>query len=168
MRPTRTAARANDRTRLGALRQDVVFGGSQTLRGKSRSNFLDAPRIGELGLYAKSGIARLALPALRVNQRIITFDAAVVSGDTSRACYSLSRGAALRTKIGPDEAESEGCGGSTVEDDNEVWPDLRRNPEGWGQFSPFRRHSSLEDTPYSSLLASRTEKNWLPAPPVGK
>ena len=92
MRPTRTAARANDCTRLGVFRQEVVFGGSQTLRGKSRSNFLDAPRIGELELYAKSGIARLALPALRVNQRIVTFDAAVVSGDTSRACYSLSHG----------------------------------------------------------------------------
>jgi hypothetical protein len=83
MRRKRTAARANDRTRLGALRQLVVFEGSQTLRGKSRSNFLDAPRIGELELYAKSGIARLALPALLVNPRIITFDAAVVLGDTS-------------------------------------------------------------------------------------
>ena len=27
---------------------------------------------------------------------------------------------ALRTKIGPDEAESEGCGGPTVKDDNEA------------------------------------------------
>jgi hypothetical protein len=69
---------------------------------------------------------------------------------------------------GGDEAESEGCGGSTVEDDNEVWPDLRRNPEGWGQFSSFLRHASLEDSPYSSLLTPRTEKNWLPAPPAGK
>jgi hypothetical protein len=68
----------------------VVFGGSQTPPGKSRSNFLDAPRIGELELYAKSGIARLALPALRVNQRIVTFDAAVVSGDTSKAAVALS------------------------------------------------------------------------------
>ncbi len=59
----------------------------------------------------------------------------------------------LRMKIGPDEAESEGCGGSTVEDDNEVWTDLRRNPKGWGQFSPFLRRSSLADTPYASLLA---------------
>src|ERR1700733_7468252 len=75
---------------------------------------------------------------------------------------------ALRRKIGPNEAESEGCGGSTVEDDNEVWTDLRRNPEGWGQFSPFLRHSSLEDSRYSSLLAPRTGKNWLPAPPAGK
>ena len=69
---------------------------------------------------------------------------------------------------GGDEAESEGCGGSTVEDENEVWPDLRRNPEGWGQFSSFLRHASLEDSPYSSLLTPRTEKNWLPAPPAGK
>ena len=90
MRPTRTAARANDRTRLGASRQLVVSKGDQTLRGKSRSNFLDAPRIGELELYAKSGIARLALPAPRVNQRIVTFDAAVVSGDTSKVTPALS------------------------------------------------------------------------------
>src|ERR1700722_13375740 len=90
MHPTRTAARANGGTRLGASRQEVVFEGSQTPPGKSRSNFLDAPRIGELELYAKSGIARLALPALRVNQRIVTFDAAVVSGDTSKAAVALS------------------------------------------------------------------------------
>jgi hypothetical protein len=31
---------------------------------------------------------------------------------------------ALLVKIGPDEAESEGCGGPTVEDDNDVWPDF--------------------------------------------
>jgi hypothetical protein len=113
-----------------------------------------------------------------------------------RVCHSLSRGMALPTKIRPepgpprtglrpwggDEAESEGCGGSTVEDDNEVWPDFRRNPgspardlcvlgwkpKGWGQFFPFHRLSSLGDTRYPSLLLPRTEKNWLPAPPVGK
>jgi hypothetical protein len=43
----------------------------------------------------------------------------------------------LRAKIRPDEAESEGGGGSTVEDDNNVWPDLRRNPEGRAIFSHF-------------------------------
>ena len=59
----------------------------------------------------------------------------------------------------PDEAESEGCGGPTVEDDNEVWPHFRRNPKGWGQFSSFRRQSSLADTRYASLLIPRTEKN---------
>ena len=32
------------------------------------------------------------------------------------------------------------------EDDNTVWPDLRRNPKGWGQFSRFPRCSSLTDT----------------------
>ena len=42
---------------------------------------------------------------------------------------------ALRAKIRPDEAESEDCGGSTVEDDNKVWPDLRRNPKGGGAVS---------------------------------
>jgi hypothetical protein len=35
---------------------------------------------------------------------------------------------ALRAKIRPDETESEGCGGSTVEDDNEVRTVFRRNP----------------------------------------
>ncbi len=48
---------------------------------------------------------------------------------------------ALRGKIGPDEAEPEGCGGPTVEGENEVWPDLPRNPQGWGPFSPFLRRS---------------------------
>ena len=41
-------------------------------------------------------------------------------------------------------------------------------PEGWGQFPPFLRPSSLEDSRYSSLLAPRTGTNWLPAPPAGK
>jgi len=40
----------------------------------------------------------------------------------------------LREKIAPDEAEDEGCGGSTVEDDNEVWDDFRRNPGAPGAF----------------------------------
>ena len=74
--------------------------------------------------------------------------------------------AALRVKIRPDEAEPEGCGGSTVEGENEVWPDFRRNPKGRGQFSSFRRQSSLADTRYASLLTPRTEKNWLPALPA--
>src|SRR5487761_2204097 len=72
---------------------------------------------------------------------------------------------ALLAKIGPGEAEPEGCGGSTVEGENEVWPGFRRNPKGRGQFSRFRRRSSLADTWYASLLTPRTRKNWLPAPP---
>ena len=51
-------------------------------------------------------------------------------------------------KIGPDEAEPEGCGGSTVEGENEVWPDFHRNPKGWGHFSSSLRHSSLADARY--------------------
>jgi hypothetical protein len=58
----------------------------------------------------------------------------------------------LRAKIRPDEAEPEGCGGSTVEGENEVWPDFRRNPKGRGQFSRFLRQSSLAYTRYASLL----------------
>jgi len=50
---------------------------------------------------------------------------------------------ALREKIGSDEAEPDGCGGSTVEGENEVWPDFHRNPEGRGRFSRFRCRSSL-------------------------
>jgi len=64
----------------------------------------------------------------------------------------------LRAKIRPDEAESEGCGGPTVEDDNEVWPDFGRNPEGEGGFSRLLRLSSLKYTRYLSLLVSRTRK----------
>src|ERR1035438_2462940 len=41
---------------------------------------------------------------------------------------------ALREKIGPDEAEPEGCGGSTVEGENDVWPDLLHNPKGRANF----------------------------------
>ena len=54
------------------------------------------------------------------------------------------------------------------EDDNEAWHNLRRNPEGWGRFSRFLCRSSLEDTRYSLLLPSRTQKNRLPAQPARK
>jgi hypothetical protein len=42
---------------------------------------------------------------------------------------------ALRAKIRPDKAEPEDCGYSTIEGENAVWPNLRRNPKGQGQFS---------------------------------
>jgi hypothetical protein len=82
-------------------------------------------------------------------------------------------------KIRPDEAEAEGCGGSTVKADNEVWPNFSRNPEGRGHFSPALRRSSLRyarylhpseqarrGPRYLSLLASRSEQKWLPSPAV--
>jgi hypothetical protein len=85
----------------------------------------------------------------------------------------------LREKLRPDEAEAAGCGGSTVKADNEVWPDFHRNPGvpgkqsllGWkpsgrGYFSPFLRRSSLRYARYLSLLTPRTEKKWLPSPPI--
>jgi hypothetical protein len=63
----------------------------------------------------------------------------------------------LRTKIGPDEAEFEGCGGSTVKADNQVWPDLRRNPKGWANFPHFlvTRRSKILHIRRSSLLELR-------------
>ncbi len=72
----------------------------------------------------------------------------------------------MREKIGPNEAEPEGFGGSKVEGDNKVWPDLLRNPSGRGRFYRFRCHSSLGDTRYPSLVVPRTRKNRLPSPPV--
>src|ERR1035437_6550719 len=73
----------------------------------------------------------------------------------------------LRAKIRPDEAEPEGCGGSTVEGENEEWPDFRSSPKGRGQFSPALRPSSLGYARYPSLLIPRSEKKWLPSPPTG-
>ena len=81
-------------------------------------------------------------------------------------CIDIHRCAALRGKIRPDEAEPEGCGGSTAEGENEVWPNLRRNPKGRGQFSSFRRCSSLADTRYASLLTPRSEKKLAPVAAV--
>ncbi len=52
---------------------------------------------------------------------------------------------ALRAKIGPDEAEPEGCGGSTVKGENEVWPDFSPQPFGPGPIFPIS----------SSIVASR-------------
>ena len=76
--------------------------------------------------------------------------------------------AALRAQIRSDAAKPAGFGGSKVKSENKVLPDLRRNPSGWGQFSRFRCRSSLADTRYASLLASRTRKNWIPALPTRK
>ena len=82
-----------------------------------------------------------------------------------RALLTLLGWTALRAKIGPDEAEPEGFGGSKVEGEYEVWPDFGRNPQGRGRFSRFRCRSSLADARYASLLAPRTRKNRLPSPP---
>ena len=59
----------------------------------------------------------------------------------------------MREKIGPDEAEPEGFGGSKVEGDNEVWPDFIRNPKGRGGFSRSLRRSSLKYIEYIALLS---------------
>jgi len=82
-------------------------------------------------------------------------------GTVGQGLLILLARTALRAKIRPDEAESEGCGGTTVEDDNKVWPDFRRNPEGEGGFFRLLRPSSLKYTRYLSLLTSRTRKNPL-------
>ena len=72
----------------------------------------------------------------------------------------------MREKIGPDEAEPEGFGGSRVEGDNEVWadfhpsdedlsletPDFLHNPKGRGGFSRSLRLSSLKYVKYIVLL----------------
>jgi hypothetical protein len=67
----------------------------------------------------------------------------------------------LRAKIRPDEAESEDCGGTTVKDDNKVWPDFGRNLKGEGGFSRLLRPSSLKYTRYLSLLIPSTRENPL-------
>ena len=58
----------------------------------------------------------------------------------------------------PVLAESEGCGGTTVEDDNEVWRIFARNPKGWGQFDqigPDFLSGSLEATEPHVIPARR-------------
>jgi hypothetical protein len=69
----------------------------------------------------------------------------------------------VASESGADEAEFAAHGGTMRKNDNEVWHAFRRNPEGRGQFSRLRCRSSLEDSRYSSLLAPRIQKNWLPA-----
>ena len=44
---------------------------------------------------------------------------------------------ALRGKIRPDEAESEGCGGPTGEGDNEGMAGFSPQPEGTGAIFPI-------------------------------
>jgi hypothetical protein len=54
---------------------------------------------------------------------------------------------ALRAKIGPDEAEPEGCGGSTAEGENEVWPDFHPSDKDASLGTPdFRRNPGVPST----------------------
>jgi SSS family solute:Na+ symporter/sodium/proline symporter len=76
--------------RQGASWQTADFAGSLRTRGKPRSSFLVTLLIRVLGSRTKSGIARVALPARRVNRRTITFDALVVLGDTSEVTAASS------------------------------------------------------------------------------
>ena len=57
-------------------------------------------------------------------------------------------------KFGQMRRRPKTVAGPTVEAGNEVWPNLRRNPKGRGQFSRFRCRSSLQwpTTARSSLL----------------
>jgi hypothetical protein len=117
-------------------------------------------------------------PTEQLGEKVISED--MPENNAALWCIHIYGWAALRAKIGPDagsprtglrpwggdEAEPEGCGGSTVKGENEVWPDFHRNPKGRGHFSSFRRQSSLADTRYASLLIPRTEKKWLPSLPT--
>ena len=84
------------------------------------------------------------------------------------ACYQLSRRWRCGRKSVQTRRSPKAVAGPQSRATTKYGPICAATPGGWGQFSPFRRHSSLEDTPYSSLLVPRTEKNWLPAPPAGK
>jgi len=41
----------------------------------------------------------------------------------------------LRAEIRPDKAEAENRGDPTIEGENAIWPDLRRDPKGQGRLS---------------------------------
>ena len=75
--------------RQGALRQTADFRGCLKTRGKSRPCFLAALLIRVLESRTKSGIARVAPVARRVNRRTVTFDALVVLGDTSKVTAAI-------------------------------------------------------------------------------
>src|ERR1035441_2854942 len=80
--------------RQGALRQTADFRGSLRTPGKPQlsvlSRFLAALGIRVLESRTKSGIARVAPDARRVNHRTITFDALVVLADTSEVTAAPS------------------------------------------------------------------------------
>src|SRR5438034_10934434 len=54
--------------------------------------------------------------------RVVAFSLRKTPIDTEALHDTYRKNApALRAQIGPDEAEAEGCGGSTVKADNEEW-----------------------------------------------
>ncbi len=88
-----------------------------------------------------------------------TLSTRVKTGIRRRVCHSLSRWMALPTKIGPDEADSEGCGGSTAEDDNECMARFAQQPEGLGPIFPISSFLVARRHPVSvAPLTSNCEK----------
>ena len=63
------------------------------------------------------------------------------------------------------EAESAAHGEPTGKDENEVWADFRRNPEGRGQFSRLGCRSSLEGSNIRRSSLLEDQKNLLPSLP---
>jgi hypothetical protein len=71
------------------------------------------------------------------------------------------------------EAEFAAHDGTMGKNDNKVWRDFRRNPQGRGHpFFDFRARlrcrSSLEDVQYSSLLAPKNPEKLAPAAAYAK
>ena len=64
-----------------------------------------------------------------------------LSGDRGPGCIDIYGRTALRAKIRPDEAESEGCGGRHSRGRERIWPDFRPQPGGTAPF--FLISSSL-------------------------
>ena len=81
-------------------------------------------------------------------------------GKTVPGPVHIPQAAALRAKIRPDEAQREGCGGSTVERENEVWPDFHPQPGGTWPIFPISLSLVASVDLYSALLAPRTRENW--------
>ena len=69
---------------------------------------------------------------------------------------------ALQANMGSDEAEHEGCGGSTVKGENEGWPHARFQPEGPGTIFPISASIVASRQPVCVTPRSLNSKNLAP------
>src|SRR5689334_18802674 len=124
------------------------FAASPSIRPHSLKNSLLRPKVP--APKQSSETRRPELPSSLYSMQIHSFGAFSLL----RGCVIKLLSSALRAQISSYEAEAEGCGGSTVEADNEVWANLRRNPKGRGRFPSPQPAKLTGDPDFRSLRRS--------------
>jgi hypothetical protein len=153
---------AERRYGLIASMVDCLFDGRQASKVDHRLKDLFAQRVFSIacGYPDANDSARLAADPM--HKMLLDRDP-VVGLDLGPV--HTTRTDVVGSEHGADEAEPEGCGGSTVEGENEVWPHVRFQPEGPGPIFPISASIVASRRPVCVTPHSLNSKNWLPEPP---